>query len=289
MDTTNTSSETGHCEHCAGGSCMRHHMMHGAHGMLGTVVAVAFGVLALWGLAQTITTLKEYRFIGSGTTATNTIAVDGKGEVFSVPDIATFSVSVEETEKQVSDAQSAASKKMNAIIAYVKESGVAEKDIKTTDYNVYPKYTWQQGACDSLGRCPGGEQVLDGYTVTQTISIKVRVTEKAGEILSGAGSRGATNVSGLTFTVDDEEKVLAEARTKAIADAQEKAEELADELGVELVRIVGFYENGAAPQPMMYAKTMASGAAYDIAESAPSLPTGENKITSNVSITYEIR
>jgi uncharacterized protein YggE len=76
--------------------------------------------------------------------------------------------------------------------------------------------------------------------VTQTISIKVRVTEKAGEILSGAGSRGATNVSGLTFTVDDEEKVLAEARTKAIADAQEKAEELADELGGNLFASLDF-------------------------------------------------
>ena len=252
--------------------------------------AAALVALALWGAAEFLTTLKEFRFVGSGTTATNTITVSGEGEVFAVPDLATFSVSVEEKAKEVKDAQKVATEKSNAILAALRAKGIADKDIKTTAYNVYPNYQWLQEPCTSRGYCPPGEQKLDGYTVSQSIEVKVRNTDAAGEILASVGSLGASNVSGLSFTIDDEDKLQADARAEAIADAETKAEELADQLGVKIVRIVGFSENGGGYTPPMYLKREARAMDSAAANApAPELPMGENKIASSVSITYEIQ
>jgi uncharacterized protein YggE len=96
-------------------------------------------------------------------------------------------------------------------------------------------------------------------------------------------------VSGLTFTIDDESALQREARKKAIDDAKTKAQQLAKDLGVSLSRIVSFSENNGSPMPMYYrADAMAMGGAME-AKSAPSVPTGQNKISSDVSITYEIK
>ena len=177
--------------------------------------ATALGMLAIFLFIATIGELKGLRFIGSGVAATNTISVSGEGEVFAVPDIATFSVSVRETAKEVKDAQTAATKKGNDIIAYLKGEGIEEKDVKTTDYSVNPQYEWTQRVCPEGGYCPPGKQVLTGFQVSQTLSVKVRDTKKAGDLLSGVGSRGATEVSGLTFENDDEDDLNQEGREKA--------------------------------------------------------------------------
>lgn len=254
-----------------------------------TAATVALSVLALFLFIAAIGELKELRYIGSGVPATNTITVSGEGEVFAVPDIASFSVSIQEEAEEVQDAQEIATEKANDIIAYLKSQGIDEKDIRTADYSVYPQYDYIQGICRA-DYCTPGEQKLRGYQVTQTLTVKVRDTKKAGDILSGVGSRGASNVSGLTFTIDEEEELQAEARALAIADAQAKAEELADQLDVTIVRVTGFYENeGGYPIPYAYGK--GGDVALSRAESAPApeIPVGENKIVSNVSVTYEIR
>ncbi len=255
------------------------------------VGAAALAMLALFLLIQSLKSLKEFRYVGSGVTASNTISVSGMGEVFAVPDIATFSVSVQEEAKEVEVAQETATEKTNDIIAYLKAEGIEDRDIKTTDYNVYPQYDWVQEA-ERAGIVTPGRQVLRGYQVSQTISVKVRDTEKAGGLLSGVGSRGASNVSGLSFTIDDEDALKAEARQLAIDEAAAKAEALADQLGVEIVRVVGFNEDSYG-YPVYAAR---GGVAMDMAYSeeakmapAPELPVGENKITSNVNVTYEIR
>ena len=162
----------------------------------GSVVLV---MLALFLAAQSIKTFKEFHYIGSGVTASNTITVSGTGDVFAVPDTGTFSVTVQEEAKDVKTAQESATKKSNDIIAYLKGADVDEKDIKTTDYSVNPQYDYTNGACTS-GYCTPGKQTLRGYQVTQTLEVKVRDTKKAGDLLSGVGGKGASQVSGLSFT-----------------------------------------------------------------------------------------
>lgn len=255
------------------------------------VAAAALGMLALFLLIQSVKALKEFRYVGSGVTASNTITVSGMGEVFAVPDRATFTVTVREDAEDVADAQEEATTKMNGIIDYLKGAGVEEKDIKTINYSVNPKYEYTQGTCTNFS-CPPSNQVLVGFEVWQMLEVKVQDPKKAGDLLSGVGGKGASEVSGLSFTIEDEDELKSEAREQAIAEAREKADQLAAQLGVKVVRVVGFYEDSYG-YPYAYGK---GGVAMDVAMSAraeaapaPQLPTGENKITSNVNVTYEIR
>ena len=259
-----------------------------------TLLAV-FVLLGAFLLVETLSAIKEYSYIGRDGFSQNTITISGTGEVFAVPDTGLFSFSVIEEGKTVKDAQDRASKKLNAIIDSVKKMGIAEKDIKTTGYNSYPKYEYSNSICPAVSSgmdvrpyyCPPGKQVLTGYEVSQTISIKVRKTADSGTILTTVGSLGASNISGLDFMIDNMDGVNAEARYKAILDAKEKARILSKSLGVKLVKIVNFSESGSYP-PIYYGAMEAKGMGGGSMFVAPQLPTGENKIISNVSITYEI-
>lgn len=261
-------------------------------GLFSYPLARKAGVAALILLAAFLATLTvreliSLRYLGADIPPTNTIAVTGEGEAFAVPDIATFTFGVTELGATTALSQEKAAEKINAALDYLEEQGIEEKDIKTVAYNAYPKYEWQQVSCVTFP-CSPGKNVLLGYEVTQTIEVKVRDTNKAGELLSGVGAAGVKDISGLNFTVDDIEKVKSEARANAIAGAKAKAEMLRKDLGVRLVRIVSFNEYGGEP-PIIYGR---DGVAYDaVAEKAPApqVPTGENKITSTVNIVYEIR
>ena len=244
-------------------------------------------LLAVFLGLKSVSEVRGMRYIGAGTPATNTIVVEGDGEAVAIPDIGEFSFSVVEKASSVSSAQDSAAKKMNAAIEYLKGKSIDEKDIKTVAYNVGPQYEWQT-TCASGVYCPGGKSVLTGYQVSQTISVKVRDTKKAGDILSGIGSTGVTEISNLTFSVDNSDAVKNEARAEAITKAKVKADALAKELGVSLVRVVSFSEQGSGAYPTpMYASGMAMDAKTQSV--APVIPTGENKTTSHVTITYEIR
>lgn len=258
------------------------------------VAAVVLVVLFLG--VKVIAGVKEWRYIGAGVTATNTINVSGHGEAVAVPDIAEFSFSVVSDKTTVAAAQADATAKINAITAYLKGAGVDEKDIKTSDYSVYPQYEYQSAVCpatapnrESNVYCPPGKQVLKGYEVRQSTDVKVRDTAKAGDLLAGVGSKGATEVSQLNFTFDKPEMVQDEARNKAIVNAKEKADALARELGVTLVRVVSYNEDGNYPTPMYYAKDAGVGGTMTTHASAPEISVGQNKVTSDITITYEIR
>lgn len=250
--------------------------------------AAALILLAVFLAVITVRELMEFRYVGAGVIPSNTITVSGQGEVFAIPDIAEFSFSVTEIGATTAAAQEKAAEKINKAIAYLKGEGVLEKDIKTVGYSAYPKYEWRQVSCLSYP-CPSGKNVLLGFEVSQTISVKVRDTSKAGELLSGVGNTGAENISGINFTVDDIEAIKAEARAKAIADAKAKADILRKDLGVRLVRIVSFNEFGSEPPiPYLYGRGGVAETSFD-SKAAPEVPTGENSVVSQVTVTYEIR
>lgn len=279
--------------------------------VLAIVLAVYVAVLAL-------AKLREYPYIGSQYPSGNVITVTGEGEVFAVPDIAEITFGVNEEAATLVAAQEAAATKMNAAIDYLKSQGIEEKDIKTTNYSANPRYeyhdvtypnpSWEVssaagivgatepamvGAADSMMTAPiwrgGDTQVLVGYTVNQTISVKVRDTDKAGALIAGVTATGITDVYGPNFTIDDEDELQRDARQDAIKDARTKAKQLADDLDVRLVRIVSFSENGGGYYPM-YAKMESTIAADNaVAPVAPTLTPGENRIAASVTITYEIR
>ncbi|MFZ2694203.1 MAG: SIMPL domain-containing protein [Minisyncoccia bacterium] len=252
-------------------------------------IVFTIALLAFFLGVKSLNTIKEYSYIGNGQYPSNVISVTGKGDVMTVPDTGLFSYSVVEEGKTVGIAQDKAAKKSNEIISALKTIGVEEKDIKTTGYNSYPKYDYSAYPICVNGYCPPSKQVLTGYEVNVTITVKVRKTADAGVALTKVGDLGASNISGLTFVVDDPDKAQAEARDEAIQDAKAKAKMLSKSLGVRLKRIINFYESGNQPVPyyggaMMEVKAMGG----DMAPTPPQLPVGENEVVSNVTITYEV-
>ncbi len=218
------------------------------------------------------------------------ISVSGEGEVTAVPDIATVSFTVRESAKTVPDAQKLAEAKIAAGIKALEALGVEKKDTKTLSYTVNPKYESQQtGYCTGYV-CPPTKTVVIGYEVTQSVTVKVRKVDQAGEVIGVLGKANITEINGPEFTVDDMDKAQADAKALAIKEAQEKAEVTAKALGVRLGSITQFSEDGnGGYYPVMY---RAASMSYDMGGAkaeAVSLPQGESVIKSRVTITYTLK
>ncbi len=222
--------------------------------------------------------------IGDKITATeNTISVSGTGEVYAAPDLALTSFSVVTEAKTVNEALSENTEKMNAVIAFVKGEGVTDKDVKTTGFNIYPRYEWYEpGTC--LIPCPSGRRVLVGYEVYQALQVKIRDLAKVGDIIQGATGEGANQVSDLQFTIEDEDDLKNQAREAAVEEAKAKAKVLADQLDMSLGKVVGFSEGGVVPRYDYAAVPEAMGGGGGEMQ----IETGENKVTVTVTVTYEI-
>jgi uncharacterized protein YggE len=258
-------------------------------------IVASFGLLlltsSLYLVGQFFLGMKEYSFVGLTPSSPANISVSGEGEAYAKPDVAKISFSVIKEAKTVSEAQNLSAQSINEIMKVLKDSGIEDKDMKTENYNLNPKYEWQSSEkpCIALvgAYCPrDGKQVLVGYEANQSISVKIRKIDDAGKILVAIGDKGATNISGVIFDVEEKDTKTAEAQGEAIKKAQEKAQVLADSLGVKIVRVVSFYEN-LAPVYSNYSKADLTSLAA--APAAPQLPVGENKFVSNVTITYEVR
>ena len=250
-------------------------------------VWIALAVLAVFLAVETLGAFKNWRSIDP---TYNSISVTGKGEAVSIPDIAVFSFTVSADAKVASDAQGQVAKKMDVILAGLEALDIEKKDINTTDYSLWPKYISETAICGPF--CPPSRQVQDGYTASHNVSVKVRLAENIdiGKALALAGENGATGISSISFTVDDPDKILDEARAEAIADARDKAKLLSKELGVRLVRVVSFYDDtGVGIMPYSADSFRSDAMVKTTAASAPTIPIGENKVSVNVTIVYEIR
>ncbi|MEK7537188.1 MAG: SIMPL domain-containing protein [Patescibacteria group bacterium] len=211
--------------------------------------------------------------------------VSGEGEIVAVPDVAEINFGVlTEGGKNLTDLQKENAEKINKAVSFLKEEGIDEKDIKTQFYNISPRY--QSIPCplvifDGFSRpCPPSSEVI-GYTISQNLSVKVRDLNKGGDILAGVVERGANNVSGPNFMVDDPVKFQNEAREKAIKQAREKAKSMAKASGFRVGRLISIQESFYGP-PIIYGLE-AKGS------TGPSIEPGSQEIISNVTLIYEIR
>lgn len=264
------------------------------NGRIQSALALVLILLSAFLFAETIKSLKEYRYVGGGIAPTNAITVSGEGEVFAIPDTAEFTFSITERADTSKEAQDMATQKANDAIKALVEQGIEEKDIKTVAYNLYPVYEWRDATTCLRYPCEKTREQV-GFELSQSIRVKVKDLDRAGEMLELVTGKGVSDVSGLDFTIADEDDLKQDARKKAIDEAKTKAEQLAQDLGVSLVRIVGFGESDGGYYPM-YARAEAmldsSAPAYGLGggdESSVSVPSGENRVVSNVTITYEIK
>lgn len=231
-------------------------------------------------------TFKQAQYLYNSPTM---ISVTGVGEVFAKTDIGQFAFSVYAEGNDATEAQNKSTQSIKSILEYLESQGVEEDDIKTTYYNLNPRYRYEERICPIGSYCPPGEQIMDGFEVSQSVSVKVRDLEEAGTLISGVGERGATNISNLSFTIDDEEVLKVEAREKAIIDAKEKAQKLAADLGVRVVRMREFWEDNDGYYPYNSYGFGGADVAFESREAfAAEVPAGVNTIMSRVTITYEM-
>jgi uncharacterized protein YggE len=211
-------------------------------------------------------------------TIDNTIAVEGSAETFAKPDTASVSFSVTKKAPTTDVAMNSVNERMNALVKQLKSAGVEEKDIKTTNYDVYPEYSYNDG-----------NQNFEGYRVRQSVSVIIRDLENTSKVLATVNNAGVDNVSQLNFYVDDMDEINEQLRTEAINDAKEQAKKIAKDLGVSLGDIVGYDEYGSNnPEPYpMVERAYAADNIEPIEE--PVVPTGENQFSANVTVIYRIQ
>ena len=170
---------------------------------------------------------------GAGDGTTSGINVTGQGKVTGQPDVLKVILGVSVLRPTVDQATADAASLATAVIDALKASGVAEDDIQTTNYSIFPEYDWS-----------GETQRLLGYRVNNEIQVKIRDLEQAGEIIDAATAAGgdATVVNSLSFSIEDNAELLQMARTAAWNDAEGKASQLAQLAGVELGAAISITE-----------------------------------------------
>jgi uncharacterized protein YggE len=244
-------------------------------------------LLALLVLVLFINQVKESKYIGSGRIAGSTITVSAEGEVTAVPDIAVLNFTSSKDATTAKEAQNLLNKDVTSVLAYLKKQNIADKDISSEFGGVTPKYSNVQIECFRYP-CPVSDPKITGYTATQSINVKIRAVDSANDVRTGLSELGVQNIYGPTFSIDNEDTLKDEARAKAIENARMKAKQLARELGVRLGSVSSFSENTGG-YPMYYAEKAGMGGDMAVSAPAPTLPKGENKVTSSVTIVYEIK
>lgn len=225
-------------------------------------------------------------------------AVTGEGKVTTIPDIGQFTFGViTQGGKNLADAQKQNTEKMNALLGFIKTQGVDAKDIKTEQFSIDPRYQYydcSQRVIASPGSmvkpCPPPDIV--GYTVNQSASVKIRDFTKIGDIMGPLSQKGANSVSQLSFTIDDPIKSETEARAKAIAQAQDKAQAIAKSGDFTIGKLLSIDENTGPTPYYAYGvggngiKTMSLEATAPV---APTIEPGSQEVKITVSLRYEIR
>lgn len=218
---------------------------------------------------------------------TKTFSVDGEAKMEIATDIAVFTVSVvTEGEKNVAVIQKQNTEKMNAINTFLGEQGVEKKDLQTSQYTLNPRYSY--GDCNGGGICP--PPMIVGYTLTQSLTVKVRNFESLGDILSGIVTKGANTVSGVSFAIDDTTEERQVARAEAIKKAQKKARDIALAGDFRVGQLISIYEDAStAPSDAIRYGAMGGGAQMDMkSPSSPTIEPGTQSDIVRVNLTYEI-
>ena len=236
-----------------------------------------FVLLALFllfaGFNQFINAWNNHRNAGA-TNVNQTVSFTGEGKVKSVPDTAKIDIGLVTEGKDTITVQNENSSKMNAVIKFLKEHGISDADIKTSNYSLSPKYEYTKG-----------KSSLVGYILNQNLTVMARSLDKIGEVLDGAVSSGANKIDSVSLFVDKPEELKNKAREEAVKMAKEKANSISQIAGFSLGRLVNFSENLSGEPPIFYeALSKSVGRAQ-----APQIEPGTQEITINITLTYLIK
>ncbi len=248
---------------------------------LAVALLVSLGLVGVWlwgqatspAVAQTSGATSDY-------SPAQTITVVGQGSVSVQPDIAQVSIGVETSSEAAAEAVKENEAQMEAILAALKEAGIAEKDIQTMNYSVYFERNPEPMPLPAVSE--SGE-VKPQYRVSNMVNVTIRDLDKVGDVLDAVIEAGANNIWGVSFSLDDPKSAQADARTEAITDATARAEALAGLSGVKLGPVMSISEvisGGSFPVPALMVERAAAGGG--------TISPGELEIGYQVQVTYFI-
>lgn len=199
------------------------------------------------------------------------ITVTGHGEVQAQPDMATVIVGVETEAPTAQEALERNNQQMNNLLAALRDLGIADEDLQTRSFNIYPHFDDQ----------PGGENEIVGYVVRNTVAVTVRDLSQLGIVLDTAVAEGANIVHGINFSIADTSELRQQALERAFEDARTKAEQLAQVANVQLQQILVINEGGGVAPPRPFAGGQA-------VESEVPVEPGQQAVTATVQVVFAI-
>jgi len=209
------------------------------------------------------------------------ILVSGEGSTDLAPDMAVLELTVTregDTARAALDASSAA---MAEVLAAMREQGIAERDLQTTNFSIQPKYVYPQRKATGDTEPPR----IVGYTVRNGLAVRVREIGKVGAVIDRAVTLGVNEGGNIVFTNDDPSTALAAARALAVKDALARAKILAEAAGVKAGRILEISEQSFTPGPVPMARAERMMA---VSDAAVPVATGENSYRVTVSLAVAI-
>jgi uncharacterized protein len=200
------------------------------------------------------------------------VTVNGQGSVTYVPDVAHIHLGVVTDGSTAASAMDANNEAMRALFKRLAQLGIGDRDVQTTSFTITPRYR----------QVKDHEPELIGYTASNQLAVKVRKIDETGMVLDSLVKDGANRVNGVTFDISDPQKLLDEARQKAIADARHKADLYATGAGSHLGKVLRISEAGAElPPPRMYSLEQAKDAGVPLAK-------GEQKLSVSVTVVWDL-
>lgn len=204
-----------------------------------------------------------------------TITVTGTGAVTLTPDLAYVYIGVQTQDASAGVAMSDNTRLAQAVIDAIKDVGVADRDIQTSNFSISP-----QPKYDDFYNIIGYT-----YLVQNTVHITVRDLDTLGSLLDAAFEAGANTINSISFDVEDRVEAVSQARLAAVENARKQADELAAAAGVSIgeVQTISYYDSTPIVKDYMEVRVMAESAAPVPIES------GSMEIRTTVTIVYEIK
>ena len=212
------------------------------------------------------------------------ISVSGSATASSNPDTLIIVLGVESEAKTANDSLSQNSNSLNSVISSLKNSGISEDDIQTSNFSIYPLY-------DSIKDSNGNwQQILNGYRVSNILSIQTEKIDSAGDIIDAAVSSGANRVDNVSFQLSDDklQKISDDLIADAINDATQKAEKALVPLKQKIVGVKSIViHDNVVPYYDSPMRASFDGFAESSMKSSP-IMSGDEEISTNVSVVFYI-
>lgn len=204
------------------------------------------------------------------------IEVHGRGEVRAVPDVALVRVGVVRQGKDAATPRRQVAEAAAGLLERIRGAGIGDRDIRTGGAQIAPEWDWDKG------------RRLRGFTVRQSIEIRIRDLDRLGEILTSLAAAGADELDDAVFLLDDPRGFEREALKAAMADARSKAEALAESAGVRLGDVLVVREGGGESSPIPAARHVMMMAEAK-ADTLTPVVAGEQAIAASVTVRFALR